>query len=121
MRLVTLTTLGLILLPLCHGFFPYLDDLYESLTSAREFFDDSMLPKMKDLYSKLKRVHDVTDALIDEECQFNDCQIKGQVAVHRKGHTKTSNGCGALNLIFDDSDNSPVRYVLSIIINGFNI
>ena len=98
-----MVTLGAFQVSPSHSFF---ESIMNALTRSKEAFQDAM-PYVVDLYGKVKRAQEIADSLIDEECHFS-CP-RGRVAVPRDGHVKTSNGCGALNVIFDHTDESPVR------------
>ncbi len=53
-------------------------------------------------------LQEVYNHLIDEECDFDHCG-PGLAPVSDPSHVPSSDGCGAVNMLFDDSDASPVR------------
>ena len=79
----------------------FLDDLYDGLSNTGTF--------LKDALHTLKRAHDFAESLIDEDCNFTDCSFMGLKTAPNPAHVKSANGCGSLNLIFDETDASPVR------------
>ena len=52
-----------------------------------------------------KQVDDFVEHTIGEECEF-ECSKKGFVAVPRKAHQPSANGCGSFDFLFDDTEES---------------
>ena len=53
----------------------------------------------------VKNVEEFIDNTIGEDCQF-ECNKPGYEPIPKLNHVSTSNGCGSLNMIFDDSEES---------------
>lgn len=81
-------------------------DIGESLKGAGAAIKESLV-FATDMYHQVRRVTDFANSVIDEDCVY-ECSYN-RIAVPNPDHVKSSNGCGSLNLIFDHTDNSPVR------------
>lgn len=95
----------LIFVSTCSAFWDF--DTFKSFYQDDNGYLSQSVSYLQDIFHKLKRANEVTNALIDEECIF-ECPYNHK-AVPNPDHVKKANGCGSLNIIFDDSDASPVR------------
>jgi len=84
----------------------FLEDIKTSLGSAKTYLGD-LLPLISDGLKAVQRFEQFVDNAIDEECVF-ECR-KGYSLVSKAGHEGTSNGCGSLDIIFDDSESSLIH------------
>jgi len=83
-----------------------LEDIKTTLGSAKTYLDQ-LLPLISDGLKAVQRFEEFVDNAIEEDCYFQ-CP-RGQSLVPRGGHTGTSNGCGSLDIIFDDSEDSLIH------------
>ncbi len=81
----------------------FFDGLKSSLSEAKKYLDE-VTPYVVDGLKMVERAEQFIDSTIGEECEF-ECR-RGLVKRARKGHQPKSNGCGSLNVLFDDSDQS---------------
>jgi len=87
--------------------FAFLEDIKSSLGSAKTYLDQ-VLPMITDGLKAVKKFEEFVDNTIEEDCYF-ECP-KGQTLLGpMKEHFQTSNGCGSLDVIFDDSENSLIH------------
>jgi len=84
----------------------FLDDIKSTLGTAKTYMDQ-MLPLISDGLKAVKKFEEFVDNTIEEDCYF-ECP-RGKVVKPNENHTKTSNGCGSLDIIFDDSENSLIH------------
>ena len=82
------------------------DGLRETLSEAKKYLDD-VTPYIMDGIKMVERAEQFVDSTIGEECEFV-CR-KGLVPRQKPGHVPDANGCGSMNVIFDDSDESYIR------------
>jgi len=88
--------------------FALLDTLHETLGSLRSYIGDlgpSFLEGVKMMYKAERFV----DSALGEECIYECPNRRKQEPLPRPGHVKTSNGCGSMDVIFDDSDESLIH------------
>ena len=57
----------------------------------------------------IKRAEEFVENSIGEDCEFNLCEKKGLVAQEKSQHIPSSNGCGSLDFLFDDSEDSLIH------------
>jgi len=84
----------------------FLEDIKSTLGSAKTYLDQ-MLPLISDGLKAVKKFEEFVDNTIEEDCYF-ECPRGKKVEANKK-HVKTSNGCGSLDIIFDDSENSYIH------------
>jgi len=84
----------------------FLEDIKSTLGSAKIYMDQ-MLPLISDGLKAVKKFEEFVDNTIEEDCYF-ECP-RGKTVEVNKNHIKTSNGCGSLDIIFDDSENSYIH------------
>ena len=101
---MTLILVILFLLAVSHGF---LEDIKTSLGSAKEYLNN-VLPMISDGLKAVKKFEEFVDNTIEEDCYY-ECPRGQTLAGARSEHVKTSNGCGSLDIIFDDSENSLIH------------
>ena len=87
-----------------HGF---LEDIKTSLGSAKEYLNN-VLPMISDGLKAVKKFEEFVDNTIEEDCYF-ECPKGQELSGAKKEHVRTSNGCGSLDIIFDDSENSLIH------------
>jgi len=80
-----------------------LDEVKDALGSAKTYLND-LLPLINSGIKAVKKFEEFIDNTIEEDCYFQ-CP-RGHIARARSGHVKTSNGCGSLDLVFNDSEDS---------------
>ncbi len=56
-------------------------------------------------FQMIRKAEEFVDNTIGEDCQY-ECQRHGFVPVAKDEHEPTSNGCGSLDFLFDDSEES---------------
>lgn len=81
----------------------FLDDVKNTLGSAKTYLND-LLPLINSGLKAVQKFEEFIDNTIEEDC-FYQCPY-GQVAMERSSHVKTSNGCGSLDVVFDDKEDS---------------
>lgn len=86
------------------GMFGSLKDL---LKEAQDFLVDDMLPIISKGIVAVQKVEEFVDATIGEDCSF-ECP-GSQVPRSKQGHVTSSNGCGSLDVLFDDSEESLIH------------
>ena len=84
----------------------FLDDIKDSLGNAKTYLDQ-VLPMISDGLKAVKRFEEFVDNTIEEDCYY-ECPL-GKFLRPNEKHVKTSNGCGSLDIIFDDSENSLIH------------
>lgn len=84
----------------------FLEDIKDTLGSAKTYLDQ-VLPMISDGLKAVKKFEEFVDNTIEEDCYF-ECPV-GKVIKPNDNHVKTSNGCGSLDIIFDDSENSLIH------------
>jgi hypothetical protein len=77
----------------------------DTLSAAKTYLDD-VGGYVADGLKMIERAERFVDSTIGEECEFV-CK-KGLESRVRSGHVPQSNGCGSMQLIFDDSEGSYV-------------
>jgi len=82
----------------------FLEDIKESLGSAKMYLDQ-VLPMISDGLKAVKKFEEFVDNTIEEDCYF-ECPRGQKLLGPKQEHVRTSNGCGSLDVIFDDSENS---------------
>jgi len=81
----------------------FMEDVKTALNTAKGYLDD-ILPIINNGIRTVQKFEEFVENAIDEDCYY-ECE-KGAVKEAREGHIYTSNGCGSLDLIFDDSNES---------------
>lgn len=94
----------ILLLILIHQTNCFLEDIKESLGSAKMYLDQ-VLPMISDGLKAVKKFEEFVDNTIEEDCYF-ECPRGQKLLGPKQEHVRTSNGCGSLDVIFDDSENS---------------
>ena len=89
-----------------HYSIAFLEDLKSTLGNAKTYLDQ-VLPLISDGLKAVKKFEEFVDNSIEEDCFF-ECP-NGKVIKVNDNHIKTSNGCGSLDMIFDDSENSLIH------------
>ena len=91
---------SLIFIVLNHYIFVHclLEDLQEALGNSISYLNQGL--------NIIKRAEEFVENSIGEECEFNSCDKKGLVAQPKSRHVPSSNGCGSLDFLFDDSEDS---------------
>ena len=84
----------------------FLEDIKDTLGSAKTYLDQ-VLPMISDGLKAVKKFEEFVDNTIEEDCYF-ECPV-GKVIKPNDNHVVTSNGCGSLDIIFDDSENSLIH------------
>ena len=56
----------------------------------------------------IKRIEEFVDNSIGEECIF-ECSKKGYIAKPKSNYVPSTNGCGSLDFLFDDSEESLIH------------
>ena len=97
---------ALVLLCYLQSSLGFLDDIKTTLGSAKTYLDN-VLPMISDGLKAVKKFEEFVDNTIEEDCFF-ECP-NGKLAYPNEKHVKTSNGCGSLDIIFDDSENSLIH------------
>ena len=83
-----------VLINFSHAFYEELNDLLgNSLSYLKRGLDIA------------RQVDDFVEHTIGEECLF-ECSKAGFIAVPRKNHKATANGCGSFDFLFDDTEES---------------
>ena len=86
-----------------HWFFVHclLEDLQEVLGNSISYLNQGL--------NIIKRAEEFVENSIGEDCEFNLCEKKGLVAQEKSQHVPSSNGCGSLDFLFDDSEDSLIH------------
>ena len=100
-RLCTLFCLILIQSEDVCGFF---DSIKATINEAEVYLND-ILPKINGGLNAVKQFEEFVENTIDEECYF-ECPSGKVLKGPKSGHQKTSNGCGSMNVVFDNSEDS---------------
>jgi len=98
--LTLLITLLLLTSRSCLGF---IEDVKTALTSAKGYLDD-ILPLISNGIKAVQKFEEFVENSIEEDCHY-ECP-RGREARPRPTHVQTANGCGSLDMIFDDSQDS---------------
>ena len=85
----------------------FLEDLKSSLGSAKTYLD-GVLPMLADGLKAVKKFEEFVDNTIEEDCYY-ECPKGYELRGQKEDHEETSNGCGSLDIIFDDSENSLIH------------
>lgn len=85
-----------VLLQIEWGLCGFVDDLEETLGNSLSYLKKGL--------SIIKNVDEFIENTIGEDCQF-ECK-RGHEPVPKPDHKPTSNGCGSLEFLFDDSEES---------------
>jgi len=100
-------TACLLLLSLCPApATPFLEDLKLSLGAARQYLDQ-VLPSLQEGLRAVKKFEEFVDNTIEEDCYY-ECPGGARPQPNSR-HSQTSNGCGSLDIIFDDTENSLIH------------
>eukprot|EP00088_Acartia_fossae_P029292 TRINITY_DN30138_c0_g1_i1.p1 TRINITY_DN30138_c0_g1~~TRINITY_DN30138_c0_g1_i1.p1 ORF type:complete len:236 (+),score=25.06 TRINITY_DN30138_c0_g1_i1:130-837(+) len=83
--------------------FAFIDDVKSALTSAKGYLDD-ILPMISNGIKAVQKFEEFVDNSIDEDCYY-ECPV-GYEMKPSESHVKSANGCGSLDIIFDDSNES---------------
>merc|ERR1719273_2584818 len=97
MRSRYLVIFGIVLQGHCNGLF---EDIQETLTHSLSYLKKGL--------EIVQNVEEFVDNTIGEDCQF-ECKKSGYVPVPKDKHRPTSNGCGSLDFLFDDTEESFVH------------
>jgi len=81
----------------------FIDDVKTALNAAKGYLDD-VLPMISNGIKAVQKFEEFVENSIDEDCYY-ECP-KGTVMTPRESHVQTANGCGSLDMIFDDSNDS---------------
>ena len=98
-NLCTLFCLIVILSENVCGFF---DSIKATIDEAKVYLND-ILPMINGGLKAVKQFEEFVENTLDEECYF-ECPRGKVLKGPRLGHHKTSNGCGSMNMFFDDSE-----------------
>jgi len=83
-----------------------LEELKSTLGSAKTYLNQ-LTPLIADGLKAVQRFEEFIDNTIDEDCYFQ-CP-RGKTPVPQKGHVGVTNGCGSLDVIFDNSEDSLIH------------
>ena len=83
------------------------DGLEDLVKGAKDYFDE-LNPYLAKGVDLAKSVNEFIENTIAEDCPY-ECPRLGHSPVPRPGHIKSSNGCGSLDVIFDDSEDSLIH------------
>jgi len=86
----------------------FLESLVNALESLKTYYTTEVRPYVSEGLKMAERAERFVDSAIGEECVY-ECPRRGQAPVRRAGHVQTSNGCGSLDWIFDDSEESLIH------------
>lgn len=84
----------------------FIQDLQETLGKAKEYLED-MAPYLTKGLKTVQKIEEIIDSAIAEECPY-ECP-RGKIPIPKPGHVQTSNGCGAIDMFFDDSEDSWIK------------
>ena len=78
-----------------------LEDLQEVLGNSISYLNQGL--------NIIKRAEEFVENSIGEDCEFNLCEKKDLVAQEKSQHIPSSNGCGSLDFLFDDTEDSLIH------------
>ena len=78
------------------------DSIKATMNEAEVYLND-ILPIINGGLNAVKQFEEFVENTIDEECYF-ECPRGKVLKGPKSGHHKTSNGCGSMNVVFDDSE-----------------
>ena len=81
------------------GFF---DSIKSTIDEAKVYLND-ILPMINGGLNAVEQFEEFVENTLDEECYF-ECPRGKVLRGPKSGHHKTSNGCGSMNVFFDDSE-----------------
>jgi len=81
----------------------FIEDVKSAMNAAKGYIDD-ILPLVSNGIKAVQKFEEFVENSIEEDC-FIECP-KGSLLMPRANHEQTANGCGSLDMIFDDSEES---------------
>ena len=82
----------------------FFDSIKATIGEAKVYLND-ILPMINGGLKAVKQFEEFVENTLDEECYF-ECPRGKVLRGPKPGHHKTSNGCGSMNVFFDDSEES---------------
>ncbi|XP_023323403.1 group XIIB secretory phospholipase A2-like protein [Eurytemora carolleeae] len=81
----------------------FMEDVKTALNSARGYLDE-ILPMISNGIKAVQKFEEFVENSIEEDCYY-ECP-KGNTKTPKPDHVQTANGCGSLDITFDDSNES---------------
>ena len=85
----------------------FFDTISSAFDSLKVYIND-VTPYVSEGLKMAQKAERFVDSAIGEECLY-ECPKFRHVPVPKPGHVKTSNGCGSLDVLFDDSEGSLIH------------